>query len=93
MVLSYSFLNPEPIRCFIQDSNCCFLTLIQVSQKSGKIVCYSHLFSWVCLVAQLLKTPPKMWGTWFRSLGWEDPLEKGKANHSSILAWRILWTV
>ena len=33
-----------------------------------------------------------MWETWFRSLGWEDPLEKGTAAHSSILAWRIPWT-
>ena len=33
------------------------------------------------------------WETWVRSLGWEDPLEKGKATHSSILAWRIPWTV
>ena len=42
------------------------------------------------LVAQLLKNPPAMWETWVRSLGWEDPLEKGKATHSSILAWS--WT-
>ena len=34
-----------------------------------------------------------MWETWVWSLGWEDPLEKGKATQSSILAWRILWTV
>ena len=34
-----------------------------------------------------------MWETWVRSLGWEDPLEKGKATHSSIVAWRIPWTV
>ena len=34
-----------------------------------------------------------MWETWVQSLGWEDPLEKGKATHSSILAWRIPWTV
>ena len=34
--------------------------------------------------------PPAMWETWVRSLGWEDPLEKGKATHSSILAWKIL---
>ena len=33
-----------------------------------------------------------MWETWVRSLGWEDPLEMGKATHSSILAWRIPWT-
>ena len=34
-----------------------------------------------------------MWETWVRSLGWEDPLEKGMAIHSSILAWRIPWAV
>ena len=34
-----------------------------------------------------------MWETWVRSLGWEDPLEKGKATHSSILAWRILYSI
>ena len=45
------------------------------------------------LVAQLLKHPPAKWETWVRSLGWEDPLEKGKATHPSILAWRIPWTV
>ena len=45
------------------------------------------------LVAQLVKNPPAMWETWVQSLGWEDPLEKGKATHFSILAWRILWTV
>ena len=44
-------------------------------------------------VAQLVKNPPAMWETWVPSLGWEDPLEKGKATHSSILAWRIPWTV
>ena len=45
------------------------------------------------LVVQLVKNPPAMQETWVRSLGWEDPLEKGKATHSSILAWRIPWTV
>ena len=44
-------------------------------------------------VAQLIKNPPAMWETWVQSLGWEDPLEKGKATHSSILAWRIPWTI
>ena len=43
-------------------------------------------------MAHLVKNPPAMWETWIRSLGWEDPLEKGKATHSSILAWRIQWT-
>ena len=45
------------------------------------------------LVAQLVKYPPVMRETWVPSLGWEDSLEKGKATHSSILAWRIPWTV
>ena len=44
-------------------------------------------------VTQLVKNPPAMWETWVHSLGWEDPLEKGKATHSSILAWRIPRTV
>ena len=39
------------------------------------------------LVAQLVKNPPAVQETWVRSLGWEDPLEKGKANQSSVLAW------
>ena len=43
------------------------------------------------LVAQTTKNPPAMWDTWVRSLGWDDPLEKGMATHCSILAWRIQW--
>ena len=43
------------------------------------------MLSLLSLVAQLVKNPPAMWDTWVRSLGWEDPLEKGKATHSSIL--------
>ena len=45
------------------------------------------------MVAQLVKNLPAMWETWVQSLGGEDPLEKGKATHSSIQAWRIPWTV
>ena len=45
------------------------------------------------LIDQLVKNLPAMQETWVRSLGWEDPLEKGKATHSSILSWRIPWTV
>ena len=44
------------------------------------------------LMAQMVKNPPAMWETWVLSLGWEDPLEKEMATHSSILAWRIPWT-
>ena len=42
-------------------------------------------------MTKLVKNPPAMQETWVRSLGWEDPLEKGMATHSSILAWRIPW--
>ena len=42
-------------------------------------------------MAQKLKRLPVVWETWVRSLGWEDPLEKEMATHSSILAWRIPW--
>ena len=44
-------------------------------------------------MTQLVKNPPAMWETWIWSLGWEDPLEKGTATHSSVLGWRIPWTV
>ena len=50
-------------------------------------------YSWASLVAQLVKKPPAMQKTRVQSLGWKDLLEKGKAIHSSILAWRIPWTV
>ena len=50
---------------------------------------YPLLYSWASLVAQLVKNPLATWGSWVQSLGWEDPLEKGKATHASIPAWRI----
>ena len=43
-------------------------------------------------MALMVKNLPAMQETWVQSLGWKDPLEKGMATHSSILAWRILWT-
>ena len=54
---------------------------------------YPLRYSWASLVAQLVESPSTMQETWVQSLGWEDPLEKGKATHSSILAWRIPWIV
>ena len=58
-------------------------------RSTGKGIGYPLQYSWASLVAQLAKNPPATWETWVRSLGWEDPLEKGKAIHSSILTWRI----
>ena len=58
----------------------------------GERIGYPVQYSQASLVAQLVKNPPAMWKIWVRSLGWEDPLEEGMANHSSIFAWRIPWT-
>ena len=60
---------------------------------AGEGIGYPLQYSWPSLVAQLVKNPPTMRETWVPSLGWENPLEKGNATHSSILAWRIPWTV
>jgi len=68
--------------------------LIPGSGRSpGEGIGYPLQFSWASLMAQLVKNLPAMQGTWVQFLDWEDPLEKGKATHSSILAWRVPWTV
>ena len=67
--------------------------LIPGSERfSGEGIGYPLQYSWASLVAQLVKKPPAMVESWVLSLSWEDTLEKGKATHSSILAWRIPWT-
>ena len=60
-------------------------------RSAGEGIGYPLQYCWASLVAQLVKNLPAIWETGVCSLGWEDPLEKGKATHSSILAWRILW--
>ena len=65
----------------------------ELERCPGEGIGYPLQYSWASLVAQLVKNPPAMQETWVRSLGWEHPLEKGKATNSSILAWRIPWTV
>ena len=62
-------------------------------RSAGEVIGYPLQYCWASLVAQLVKNLPAMWEAWVRSLGWEDPLEKGMATHSSSLAWRIPWTV
>ena len=64
-----------------------------LGRSPGEGISYPLQYSWASLVSQLVKKLPAMWETWVWSLGWKDPLEKGKATHSSILAWRIPWTV
>ena len=62
-------------------------------RSGGEGIGYPLQYSWAFIVVQLVNNLPAMPETWVRSLGWEDPLEKGKATNSSILAWRTPCTV
>ena len=62
-------------------------------RSAGEERGYPLQYSWASPVAQLVKNLPAMREIWVRSLGWEDALEKGKATHPSILAWRTPRTV
>ena len=64
-----------------------------LGRPTGEGVGYLLQYAWASLVAQLVKNPPAIQETWVQFLVWEDFLEKGKATHSSILAWRIPRTV
>ena len=61
--------------------------------STGEWIGYPLQYSWDSPVVQLVKNLLEMWETWVRSLDWEDPLKKGKATHSSILLYRIPWTL
>ena len=69
--------------------NCNFTTMMPDRNDLNRVIKVNI----ISLVAQLVNNPPAMRETWVRALDWEDPLEKGKATHSIILAWRILWCV
>ena len=62
-------------------------------RSTGEGIGYSLQHFGASLVVQLVKYLPAMRETWVRTLGWEDPLEKGKATHTNILGWRIPWTI
>ena len=64
-----------------------------LGRSPGEGMGYPLQYSWAFPVAQLVKNPLAMQETWVQSVVWEDPLEKGMATHSSILAWRIPWTI
>ena len=69
-----------------------FLLMYNILWNGCTAFIYTFTYLKASAVAQMVKNLPAMWETWVQSLGWEDPLEKGKATHSSILAWRIPWT-
>ena len=90
--------NGNPLYCSClenpRDGGAWWATVHGVTHNWRDLACMHPLqYSWASLVVQLVKNPPAMWETWVWSLGWEDPLEKGKATHCSILAWRIPWTI
>jgi len=60
-----------------------------LGRSPGEGTGYPLQYSWVSLMAQMVKNLSAMLEPWVRSLGWEDPLEEGMAMHYSILAWRI----
>ena len=60
-----------------------------LGRSGGEGIGYPLQDSWASLVAQIVKNPPAKQETWVQSLGQEDPLEKGMATPSSILAWKI----
>ena len=63
--------------------------ILGLERSTGEGIGSPLQYSWASLMAQLVKSQPAMLETWVQSLSWEDPLEKGKATHSSILTWRI----
>ena len=62
-----------------------------LGRSTGEGISYPLQYSWASQVAQMVKNLLAIWETWVQSRGWENPLEKGKAIHSSVLAWRIPW--
>ena len=74
----------------VTASGCVCLHFLFQIKKNFFLVPW-HVGSGATLVAQSVKKLPAMWETWVQSLGGERPLEKGKATHSSILAWGIPW--
>ena len=89
MIKWASMVDDKESACNSGDPNS-----IPGSERSrGEGIGYTLQYSWASLEAQTVKNMPAMWETWVWFIGWEDPLEKGMATHSSILAWRISWTV
>ena len=86
MLLFLFLLETDPKRyCY----NLCQSVLPAFTSRSFIV---SSLTFWTSLVAQTVKRLSTMWETWVRALGWEDPLEKEMAIHSSTIVWRIPWT-
>ena len=82
-VIFRSFLIAQLVKSLLQCRRPRFIS--HVSKSTGEGIGYPLQYSWASIVAQLVKNLPAMQETWLQSLDWEDPLEKGKATHSSIV--------
>ena len=88
---SWASLVAQPVKesaCNAEDPG----LISGLGRSAGEEISYPLQYSWASLVVQLVKNLFAILETWVQSLDWEDPLEKGMATHSSILAWRIPWT-
>ena len=106
VMMNFCFLAPTPICDLILPTIIpCLNTFVDsvlhdlITLSPDLLFLVPYYSFWFCqhsarasLVAQMVKNLPAMWETWVQSLGWEDPLGKEMATHSSILAWRIPWT-
>ena len=82
--------SSPPIQVYVLLDCSVQRTFSQIKVQEVFLSTSPHLYPWwASLVAQMVKNPPPMQETWVQSLGQEDPLEKGRTTHSSILAWRI----
>ena len=88
----YVVPNPKPNQLLAVLLGACDLTFVShLKIRDFKLYFLRGLLG-ASLVAQSVKNLPAVQETWVQSLGWEDPLEKEMATHSSILAWKISWT-
>ena len=88
------YINSRSLAVTAQNKDhCWFIQSITSSWSKRKLQnVHQSMFSQEKWVAKAEKNLPAMWEMWVWSLGWENPLEKGMATHSSILAWKIPWT-
>ena len=96
-MLSFKVNSEESPDCSVGKKSTCNAgdpgLIPRLGRSAGEGIGYLLQYSWASFVAQVVKNLPAMKEAWVRSLGWEDPLEEGKATYSSIVTCRVSWTV